>query len=178
MAENQDQYNRGGMIAFMASMVFVCGFFIYLVVIHPGVNLGENVVDPNAAGAGPAVPSFDITKVQEPWVETPELLTYGAKLYKTNCAMCHGEQGKGDGPAGAGLNPKPRNLVEGKWTQGPGLVDHFKVVTNGIPGTSMASFAHFKPADRWAIVRFVESITQNKSKDDPKVVAEFAKTAK
>ncbi|MCE2944074.1 MAG: hypothetical protein LW828_05040, partial [Xanthomonadaceae bacterium] len=27
--------------------------------------------------------------------------------------MCHGNEGKGDGAAGAGLNPKPRNLVEG-----------------------------------------------------------------
>lgn len=91
--------------------------------------------------------------------------------------MCHGAEGKGDGAAGAGLNPKPRNLVEGKWTQGGGLIAHYQVLQNGIKGTSMAAYAHFKPADRWAVIHFIESITENKSKDDPAKVAEFAKTA-
>jgi mono/diheme cytochrome c family protein len=28
-------------------------------------------------------------------------------LYTANCGPCHGDKGKGDGPAAAGLNPKP-----------------------------------------------------------------------
>lgn len=176
--DSKEEYNRGGMIAFMFSMVFVFLFFIYIVVIHPGVNLAENVVDPEAQKAAGAVPVFDITSVKEPWVENKDVIAYGAKVFATNCALCHGNEGKGDGSAGAGLNPKPRNLVEGKWTQGPGLTDHFNVVTHGIPGSSMASFAHFKVADRWAVVQFINSITQNKSTQTPEQVAEFAKTAK
>ena len=76
------------------------------------------------------------------------------------------------------MKPPPRNLIEGKWTQGGGAISLFKVVTNGIPGTSMAAFGHFKVADRWALVQFIDSISQNKSKDTPEQVAEFAKTAK
>ncbi|MBJ93553.1 MAG: cytochrome C [Rickettsiales bacterium] len=34
----------------------------------------------------------------------------GAGLYKTYCVTCHGETGKGDGVAGAALNPKPADL--------------------------------------------------------------------
>jgi mono/diheme cytochrome c family protein len=34
----------------------------------------------------------------------------GALLYQTHCAMCHGEQGLGDGPAGATLDPRPTDL--------------------------------------------------------------------
>lgn len=178
MSESRDEYNRGGMNAFLFCMVFVFLFFIYIVAIHPGVNLGEKVVDPNAVAAASGEPVFDITTVKEPWVKNDQVIAYGAKLFATNCAMCHGAEGKGDGPAGQGLNPKPRNMVEGKWTQGPGLTDHFKVVTNGIPGSSMASFGHFKAADRWALVQFVDSISQNKSKESPEKIAEFAKTAK
>lgn len=177
MSENRDEYNRAGFLAFAFSMVFCFAFFFYLVAVNKGVDLAENVVDPKAATAEGAVPVFDVTKVTEPWVSSPEMITYGAKLFKTNCAMCHGEKGMGDGAAGAGLNPKPRNLVEGKWTQGGGDIEHFKVVTNGIKGSSMASYAHFKVADRWALVHFIESITQAKSTDDPAKVAEFAKTA-
>lgn len=177
MSDNQDEYNRGGLYAFVFSMVVVFGLMFYLSFIHPGVDLAENVVDPAQKGDDPATPQFDIQKVAEPWVPTPEIEAYGKKLFATNCAMCHGNEGKGDGPAGAGLNPKPRNLVEGKWTQGVGLMARFKVVTNGIPGTSMAAYKHFKVADRWAIAHFVESITTNKGSDDPAKVAEFAKTA-
>jgi len=42
----------------------------------------------------------------------------------------------------------------------------------------MASYQHFKPADRWALVHFIESITADKGKDTPEQIAEFAKTAK
>lgn len=179
MSDQQDNHhNSGGLYAFMFSMVVVFGFFIYLVAVHKGVDLDEKVVDPHAPLAEGAKPAFDISKVAEPWVSSEELIAHGKKAYNTNCALCHGAEGKGDGAGGQGLNPKPRNLVEGKWTQGSGLIAHFNVVTNGIPKTSMASFGHLKVGDRWAIVHFIDSITQNKSTDDPAKVAEFGKTAK
>lgn len=36
----------------------------------------------------------------------------GAAAYKTYCAMCHGDTGKGDGLASAALTPKPRNFTD------------------------------------------------------------------
>jgi mono/diheme cytochrome c family protein len=36
----------------------------------------------------------------------------GKQVYTDNCASCHGDGGKGDGPAGAALDPKPANLVQ------------------------------------------------------------------
>jgi mono/diheme cytochrome c family protein len=35
----------------------------------------------------------------------------GQVLYTDNCASCHGDSAKGDGAAGASLDPKPANLV-------------------------------------------------------------------
>jgi mono/diheme cytochrome c family protein len=32
--------------------------------------------------------------------------------YQSFCVKCHGPQGKGDGPAGATLDPKPRNFQD------------------------------------------------------------------
>lgn len=175
MSQDQDYFNRGGFIAFIFSMVFVFGFFFYIVVIHPGVDLGEKVVDPATMSDAD---KFDITSVSEPWVAEEKVAAYGAKVFKANCVLCHGEKGLGDGPGAAGIKPPPRNLVEGKWTQGGGSIAHYNVITNGIAGTSMASFATLSKGERWALVQYIDSLTQNKSTDDAAKIAEFAKSAK
>lgn len=38
-----------------------------------------------------------------------------AKKKFKECVVCHGEDGKGDGPGAAALNPKPRNYTDPKW---------------------------------------------------------------
>jgi high-affinity iron transporter len=42
----------------------------------------------------------------------------GKALYNTQCAMCHGTSGKGDGPAGKSLKPTPRDFSKGKFLYG------------------------------------------------------------
>ena len=37
------------------------------------------------------------------------------KMFETVCAMCHGMDGAGTGPAAATLNPKPRNYTDPAW---------------------------------------------------------------
>lgn len=39
----------------------------------------------------------------------------GKVIYNQNCQVCHGPEGKGDGPASAGLNPKPANFNDPKY---------------------------------------------------------------
>lgn len=38
-----------------------------------------------------------------------------AKKKFKECVVCHGEDGKGDGPGAAALNPKPRDYTDAKW---------------------------------------------------------------
>jgi mono/diheme cytochrome c family protein len=178
MAENNQDYNRGGFITFIFTMVFVLSFFIYLVTIHPGVDMGEKVQDLAASPVAEAPKVLDITTVKEPWIESAEVAQYGAQVYKANCTMCHGDKGLGDGAAGGALNPKPRNLVEGKWTVGGDSVALFNTLSNGITGTSMPGFGQIKVADRWALVQFIRSITQNKPADDTAKLNSFAASAK
>lgn len=45
---NLENYNRGGMMAFLFSMAFSICFIIYLAFIQGGVDLKENVRDPKA----------------------------------------------------------------------------------------------------------------------------------
>jgi len=39
-------------------------------------------------------------------------MALGDQIVKERCVLCHGESGKGDGPGGAALNPKPRNWTD------------------------------------------------------------------
>lgn len=56
------------------------------------------LVEPRAAGAAEVVPE-------------PEAAKAGAVLYRTHCARCHGESGRGDGKAAAGLEYAPADLT-------------------------------------------------------------------
>lgn len=169
MSENHDYHNKGGLLAFLGSLVFVFCFFFYLVFINKGVTLDEKIQIPAPADA----PKFDLASVKSPWETNAEVATAGQKIYKANCAMCHGE--KGDLVGGL---PNARNLVEGKWKQGDGMIALYKVLQNGIPGTQMASFkATLKPFERWAILNYIDTITNNKSKDKAEDVATFAAQA-
>jgi len=42
---------------------------------------------------------------------TPLYAQGAAEIYSQKCASCHGAKGKGDGPAGKYLNPKPRDFA-------------------------------------------------------------------
>lgn len=178
MSHDNGSYNRSGYFAFIFSMAFVFCFFIYIVAIHPGIDLKENVRIATEIRSGiDPLAGFDASKVTEPWAANDKMTAYGAKVFAQNCAMCHGDKGLGDGAAGAALNPKPRNLVEGPWKKGAGLVNHYKTITEGIAGSSMSSYKHLKPVDRWALVHFIESITKAKGNDTPAQLSEFGKTA-
>lgn len=182
--QTQDTYNRGGLIAFIFSMTFSLVFFAYIGLIHPGIDLKEvptEALSNDLAGAGdgskPAVAAVDISKIQTPWEPNEAMVAHGAMVYKANCAVCHGDKGLGDGPAGQALVPPPRNFVEGKWKQGGDSISLYKTIAEGVPGSSMVSFKHLPKADRFAVIQFIHSITKNKIEDDPAKLAAFAKTA-
>jgi len=65
----------------------------------------------------------------------------GARLYAERCSGCHGDDGKGDGPAAAALMPRPRNLRDAGFWQGRTLEQIRGVVAKGKPGTMMPPFA-------------------------------------
>ena len=94
---------------------------------------------------------------------TDQLVAEGRQLFMTNCASCHGDKGDGKGPKSAGLNPAPRNFgaPPSEWTNGPALLQIFNTVTNGVPGTSMASFSFIGDHERMAIAHFIQTLVPN-----------------
>lgn len=180
MSSDQNDYNKAGLITFVLSMIMTFVVMIYVTFLSGGIDLKEVRPDATAgkqdltAAKKDAAKTEDLSSVKEPWNSTEPLIANGAKIYATACAMCHGNEGKGDGPAGMSLNPKARNLVEGQWKKGGTRLGLIDVISNGLPPSSMASFAHLPLVDRWSLVHFIRSITKNKVTDDDKEVAAAA----
>lgn len=95
---------------------------------------------------------------------TPELLEKGKTIFTVNCVTCHGEKGDGNGPAGAYMNPKPRNFSTDKLKVGNKPEQLFKTITQGLTGTAMAGFGHLSEDDRWAVSLYVRETFMTKKK--------------
>ncbi len=79
-------------------------------------------------------------------------------LYAQQCAACHGSAGRGDGPAAAGLDPPPIAFTDaGRAAQRTPLA-LYEVISQGVPGTGMASFAGLSEEDRWALAFYVGNL--------------------
>ncbi len=89
----------------------------------------------------------------------PTSIAAGKTIYEEKCVPCHGESGKGDGPVGITLNPRPADLtqhaVPGVHTDG----QLFDWITNGFPGSVMPPFRQaLTDDDRWNVVNFIRTL--------------------
>jgi mono/diheme cytochrome c family protein len=90
-------------------------------------------------------------------------LARGQSYYEINCALCHGNIGKGDGSVAEKLVRKPTDLTGSDAAQ---LSDGeiFMVITNGIhPGSSRKGGMpdlreNLKINDRWDVINYVRNL--------------------
>src|SRR5437764_597106 len=83
-----------------ASLMIRNGILVCALVVSVGCGKKSESPAPAPGTAAPAAPS-----------PTEE----ARALFKGVCATCHGEDGMGDGPGAAALNPKPRNYTDKAW---------------------------------------------------------------
>lgn len=105
-----------------------------------------------------------VAAAQDTWTAPPEARALrnpvsgvgdAPKLVEVNCVSCHGERGKGDGPAAPALPTKPadwtsprvQNQTDGelfwKITQGRGV---------------MPSWKHLPETARWQLVNYIRTL--------------------
>ena len=89
----------------------------------------------------------------------------GRVIFSAMCAGCHGPAGDGNGPAAQALKDAwgqsvtPADLRQPHLRCGDGPSDIFRILTTGMSGTPMVSFAGaFGVPQRWDVVAYVLSL--------------------
>lgn len=102
----------------------------------------------------------EAAKLQNPVAPDAASLEAGKKLYTDQCAGCHGDTGKGDGPMASFTGePLPSNLIDAEWKHGSSDGEIYTVIHDGIDGTAMKDFAKdLKPTEIWHVVNYVKSL--------------------
>jgi thiosulfate dehydrogenase len=70
-----------------------------------------------------------------------EVYTAGARIYRNNCAVCHGLPGRDQTAIAKGEFPKPPELFKGKGVTDDSAGDTYWIVANGIRLTGMPGFS-------------------------------------
>jgi high-affinity iron transporter len=75
----------------------------------------------------------------------------GAALYAENCASCHGAKGEGPSREFANLDPPPIVFADRERARDRSIFGLYQVISQGLEGTAMQSYANLSEDDRWAL---------------------------
>src|SRR5262249_55035594 len=112
----------------------------------------------------------------------PAVLARGQAIHNDKCAVCHGRDGAGDGPAAAGLALKPPSLQDKSMVAGMTDAYWFWRVSEGGAVEPFKSAGSTMPAwkndlsvdDRWAVVVYQHSLSGHRG---PHTMAEHPEMA-
>ena len=89
---------------------------------------------------------------------TSERLAAGQVLYSKNCAACHGEYGRGDGPGGTHLEEEPTDFTAAASAAGARGEVYYAKLRRGGMGTGMPYWGTvFSPEETWSIVDYLRT---------------------
>ena len=141
----------------------------YLTMFHgtptnPRMALPDRAAEPVTA-AGEEGGAVAIARIDKPGYDRLRL-QLGHDVYTKQCAGCHGTTGDGKGPAGAFLNPPPRDYRNGvfKFTSTPRgskprREDLRRILKYGAKGTSMPAFRFLADDEAEAVLDYVQVLS-------------------
>jgi cytochrome c5 len=103
---------------------------------------------------------------EEPAFE-PRFITNGRGIFLEKCAVCHGPEGKGDGPAGRHLVKRPANFWEPRFKTYSDAMWLWRV-SEGVPGTNMPIWKlSLTEQQCWYLVIFLKYLAKQSPGEPP-----------
>ncbi|MDO6430857.1 c-type cytochrome [Flavitalea sp. BT771] len=130
--------------------------FIFLLFI-----LNFSIFGTNAQSTSWLAPK-DAESVKNPLIGNASMLAEARVMYAANCGPCHGDKGRGDGPAAPGLNPKPADHTSAA-VQAESDGSLFWKLSEGrspMPGYKKI----FSEQQRWELITYIRSLAKTAKK--------------
>lgn len=93
-------------------------------------------------------------------------ITNGKELYANSCASCHGSMGRGDGPAGVGLDPSPSDFYDADLMDNFSAYMAYNSIRFGITGTAMVGYSNFNETELWDLAFYIKSLREQEEEVD------------
>jgi mono/diheme cytochrome c family protein len=125
---------------------------------RPVVGTIKRGYQPFHYGKGEAEAIRAGAELSNPFHATAPVLANGKALFEIYCLVCHGEQGKGDGPISSKIPPPPSYKSDRLLQFPPGRIFH--VITMG--ANKMPSYAaQLAPEERWQVITYIRKELQD-----------------
>lgn len=95
-------------------------------------------------------------KKQNPVPADANAVATGKKLFIGNCLACHGATGKGDGPAAAAFNPRPRDLSDPRISSQSDGELFWKITEGKKPMPAYEKL--LSETDRWKVIDYTRTL--------------------
>jgi mono/diheme cytochrome c family protein len=117
---------------------------------EPGKPAAEN-------GATGETKAADAAKLVNPTKATAESIALGKKAYGTDCAMCHGKTGAGDGDLAADMKLKLKDYRDPEALKSLTDGEIFTIINKG-KGQMSGEEGRMKPGQIWDVVNYVRAL--------------------
>ena len=130
---------------------FLLGIFVIIAMVLTACNKSKSTENVDAIAPVPAAFAGRTNPLGT------DAALAGADIFDGYCTSCHGESGHGDGPAGASLEPAPKNLAELQTQVGDDYL--FWRISTGKPGTSMVAWQGILTDEQiWQVAAFIRTL--------------------
>lgn len=141
-------------------LAFACAFvcsFLFL----PPQCLSQEPAKPaeEKPAASDAKPPSDTAKKENPVKSSPTSIASGKKKFGQDCAMCHGNEGGGDGDLAADMHLKLKDLRDAAALKDLSDGDIYVIINTG-KGKMMGEEGRLKPDEIWDVINFVRSLAK------------------